>query len=94
MMCSSNPYRHGQCRGVFALLPVFFKRLAGDLMSPLAGVSCRQPGRAQGRVGNAAATLGHETIRADASPGWIRLGAIAMAASALAGLVVSRRLPN
>ena len=38
--------------------------------------------------------IGYETIRGDASAGWIRLGAIAMAAAVLTGLLVNRRLPS
>ena len=37
--------------------------------------------------------FGYETIRGDASTGWFRLGAIVLAASALAALLINRRLP-
>jgi Ca-activated chloride channel family protein len=38
--------------------------------------------------------IGYETTRGDASEGWMRLGAVVMAVSVLAGLLVNRRLPN
>jgi Ca-activated chloride channel family protein len=38
--------------------------------------------------------IGYETVRGDASAGWIRLGAIVMAVAVLTGLLVNRRLPN
>ncbi|MBV8927955.1 MAG: VWA domain-containing protein [Mycobacteriaceae bacterium] len=38
--------------------------------------------------------IGYETVRGDASAGWIRLGAIVMALAILAGLAVNRRLPG
>ena len=38
--------------------------------------------------------IGYETIRGDASAGWIRLGAVVMALAVLAGLLVNRRLPD
>ena len=38
--------------------------------------------------------IGYETIRADGSGGWIRLGAAVMVVAVLAGLVLNRRLPG
>ena len=38
--------------------------------------------------------IGYETIRSDASDGWIRLGAVVLAAALLAGIVLNRRLPS
>ncbi|MDT5366650.1 MAG: Ca-activated chloride channel [Mycobacterium sp.] len=38
--------------------------------------------------------IGYETVHGDASASWIRLGAIALAASVLAGVLVHRRLPG
>jgi Ca-activated chloride channel family protein len=38
--------------------------------------------------------VGFETVRGDASFGWIMLGAIAMAGAVLAGLLLNRRLPS
>jgi Ca-activated chloride channel homolog len=38
--------------------------------------------------------IGYETIRGDASAGWIRLGALVMAASVFAGVLINRRIPN
>ena len=38
--------------------------------------------------------IGYETIKGDASVGWLRLGAVVLAAAALAALLVNRRLPN
>ena len=38
--------------------------------------------------------FGYETIRGDSSRGWFRLGAMVLAASALAALLVNRRLPT
>jgi Ca-activated chloride channel homolog len=38
--------------------------------------------------------IGYETVHGDASASWIRLGAIALAASVLAGILVHRRLPG
>jgi Ca-activated chloride channel homolog len=38
--------------------------------------------------------IGYETIRGDASAGWIRLGAIVMALAILAGIAINRRLPS
>jgi Ca-activated chloride channel homolog len=38
--------------------------------------------------------IGYETVHGDASAGWIRLGAIALAASVFAGILIHRRLPG
>jgi Ca-activated chloride channel family protein len=38
--------------------------------------------------------IGYETIHADASAGWIRLGAVVLAVAVLAGIVLNRRLPG
>lgn len=38
--------------------------------------------------------IGYETIRGDASVGWLRLGALALAMATLAALFINRRLPN
>ena len=38
--------------------------------------------------------IGYETIRADASAAWLRLGVVALVAAALAGLATSRPLPS
>lgn len=38
--------------------------------------------------------IGHETIRGDASTGWLRLGSLVLALSALAALLINRRLPD
>ena len=38
--------------------------------------------------------IGYETIRGDASAGWIRLGTVVMALALLAGLAINRRLPD
>jgi Ca-activated chloride channel family protein len=38
--------------------------------------------------------IGYETIRGDASIGWLRLGALALALAALSALFINRRLPN
>src|SRR6201988_2994167 len=38
--------------------------------------------------------IGYETIKGDASIGWLRLGALALALAALSALVLNRRLPN
>jgi Ca-activated chloride channel homolog len=38
--------------------------------------------------------IGYETVRGDASAGWLRLGALVLAAAALAALLINRRLPN
>ncbi|MFA5707875.1 VWA domain-containing protein [Mycolicibacterium sp.] len=38
--------------------------------------------------------IGYETIKGDASTGWLRLGALVLAAAALAALLINRRLPG
>jgi Ca-activated chloride channel family protein len=38
--------------------------------------------------------IGYETIRGDASTGWLRLGALILACAALAAVLINRRLPN
>jgi Ca-activated chloride channel family protein len=38
--------------------------------------------------------IGYETIKGDASIGWLRLGAIVLAVAALAALLINRRLPS
>jgi len=38
--------------------------------------------------------IGYETIRGDASVGWLRLGAVTLAAAALLALLINRRLPD
>jgi Ca-activated chloride channel family protein len=37
--------------------------------------------------------IGHETIRGDASAGWLRLGAVVLAVAAAIALMVNRRMP-
>ena len=37
--------------------------------------------------------IGYETIKGDASVGWLRLGALILALAALAALLINRRLP-
>ncbi len=38
--------------------------------------------------------IGYETIKGDASVGWLRLGALVLALAALAALLINRRLPS
>ncbi len=38
--------------------------------------------------------IGYETIKGDASVGWLRLGSLLLAAAALAALLINRRLPG
>ncbi len=38
--------------------------------------------------------IGYETIRGDASAGWLRLGALVLALAGLAALLINRRLPT
>ncbi|MBO0864279.1 MAG: VWA domain-containing protein [Mycobacterium sp.] len=38
--------------------------------------------------------IGYETIKGDASAGWLRLGSLILALAALAALLINRRLPN
>jgi Ca-activated chloride channel homolog len=38
--------------------------------------------------------IGYETIKGDASVGWLRLGAVVLAVAALAALLINRRLPG
>ena len=38
--------------------------------------------------------IGYETIKGDASTGWLRLGALVLALAGLAGLLINRRLPT
>ncbi|MHA3022115.1 VWA domain-containing protein [Mycobacterium sp. BMJ-28] len=38
--------------------------------------------------------IGYETIKGDASMGWLRLGALVLAVSALTALLINRRLPG
>jgi Ca-activated chloride channel family protein len=38
--------------------------------------------------------IGYETIKGDASVGWLRLGAVVLVLAALAALLINRRLPN
>ena len=38
--------------------------------------------------------IGHETIKGDASVGWLRLGAFILALAALAAVLINRRLPS
>ena len=38
--------------------------------------------------------IGYETIKGDASAGWLRLGALVLALAALAALLINRRLPS
>ena len=39
-------------------------------------------------------SIGYQIIRGDASDGWIRLGAALLAAAAVAGVLINRRLPH
>ena len=54
--------------------------------------STRERGR--GVDGNLQQQIGYETIKGDASVGWLRLGALVLAAAALAALLINRRLPT
>ena len=38
--------------------------------------------------------IGYETVKGDASVGWLRLGAATLALAALAALLINRRLPG
>jgi Ca-activated chloride channel family protein len=38
--------------------------------------------------------IGYETVKGDASVGWLRLGAVVLALAALAALLINRRLPT
>ena len=38
--------------------------------------------------------IGYETVKGDASVGWLRLGALALALAAFAALLINRRLPG
>ena len=38
--------------------------------------------------------IGYETIKGDASTGWLRLGSLLLALAALAALLINRRLPG
>lgn len=44
--------------------------------------------------GNLQQQIGYETIKGDASIGWLRLGALSLALAALSALFINRRLPN
>jgi Ca-activated chloride channel family protein len=90
-----TPYRHVELDGEDLAVPV-----ADDTLKKVAELS-------GGTLYNAAnvdqlkdvyATLqgqfGYETIRGDVSASWFRLGALVLAASALAALLINRRLPN
>ena len=37
--------------------------------------------------------IGYETVRGEATPGWLRLAALLAALAALASLLINRRLP-
>ena len=38
--------------------------------------------------------IGYETIKGDASVGWLRFGSLVLALAALAALLINRRLPG
>ena len=38
--------------------------------------------------------IGYETIKGDASVGWLRLGSLLLALAALAAVLINRRLPG
>ena len=38
--------------------------------------------------------IGYETVKGDASVGWLRLGSLALALAAFAALLINRRLPG
>ena len=38
--------------------------------------------------------IGYETVKGDASTGWLRLGSLLLALAALAALLINRRLPG
>jgi len=38
--------------------------------------------------------IGYETVKGDASVGWLRLGSLVLALAALAALLINRRLPG
>jgi Ca-activated chloride channel family protein len=37
--------------------------------------------------------IGYETVRGDASTGWLRLGALVLAVAAISAVLLNRRLP-
>ena len=54
-----------------------------------------QPGAARTRsTSTLQQQIGYETIKGDASVGWLRLGAVELALAALTALLINRRLPN
>ena len=53
-----------------------------------------QPRGTQQVYANLQQQIGYETIKGDASVGWLRLGALALALAALTALLINRRLPN
>ena len=44
--------------------------------------------------GNLQQQIGYETIKGDASLGWLRLGALVLALAGVAALLINRRLPG
>ena len=67
-------------------------------VAELSGGKCVQrlePGRAEGAsTRTLQEQIGYETIKGDASTGWLRLGALVLALAALAALLINRRLPT
>ena len=47
-----------------------------------------------GDVPAKALQIGYETVRGDASTGWLRIGVLLIAAAAFTGLLVNRTLPG
>ncbi|WP_029117563.1 VWA domain-containing protein [Mycobacterium sp. URHB0044] len=75
--------------------------VGGDEMLPkiaeLSGgesYSASNLGQLEGAFSDIQEQFGYETIKADASAGWLRLGAVVLAVAALAALLINRRLPN
>jgi Ca-activated chloride channel family protein len=38
--------------------------------------------------------IGYQSLQGDASEGWLRLGAVVLAAAVVAGVLINRRLPG
>jgi Ca-activated chloride channel family protein len=90
-----TPYGYVEINDQRAPVPV-----DDETMKKVAQLSGGQPYRAsnlselKGVYSTLQQQIGFETIRGDASTGWLRLGSLVLALAALAALLINRRLPT
>ena len=65
-----------------------------DLAVPVADETLKKVAELSGVYATLQEQFGYEIVRGDASTSWFRLAAVVLVASALAALLINRRLPT